>query len=71
MEYQKVAAHETLHTVAAATVLGSIAGFLPPLAAFVAVIWYSIQIYESDTVQRWLARGKQPRKVRHGSRDNP
>jgi hypothetical protein len=30
-------------------------GWAPGIAALVALIWYLIQIYESATVQRWVA----------------
>jgi hypothetical protein len=40
--------------VSAAAILGTLAGVLPPLAALGAVVWYAIQIFESDTVQVWL-----------------
>lgn len=30
-------------------------GWTPAVAAIVALVWYLIQIYESTTVQRWLA----------------
>jgi hypothetical protein len=33
----------------------SLLGYLPAVGALIAVIWYTIQIYESVTVQRWLA----------------
>lgn len=36
-------------------VLTTILGLVPAAAAFVAFIWYSIQIYESETVRRWTA----------------
>jgi hypothetical protein len=33
--------------------LGTFLGYLPPLAAFVATIWYFVQIWESHTIQKW------------------
>jgi hypothetical protein len=46
-----------LNIGSAATVIGSLAGWLPPIAAALGIIWYCIQIYE------W-ARGryKEPKK---------
>jgi hypothetical protein len=44
--------------VSAITVVGAVAGYLPPIAAVFAIIWYLIQIYESRTVQGWLKREK-------------
>ncbi len=37
-------------------------GWLPPIAAVIAVIWYMIQIYESNTVQGWI-RSRRTRKL--------
>jgi hypothetical protein len=34
-------------------VISTVLGFLPPIAAVIAFVWYCIQIYESPTVQRW------------------
>ncbi len=45
-----------LDIVSAGAVLGTLAGILPPLAAFGAVVWYAIQIWESQTVQGWLKK---------------
>lgn len=40
------------------TVLATLAGWLPEMAAFVSLIWGLIRIYETRTVQRLL--GKEP-----------
>lgn len=40
------------------TVLATIAGWLPALAALVSIAWGVIRIYETKTVQRWLGKGK-------------
>lgn len=40
--------------VSAGAIFGAFLGVLPPLAALGAIIWYIIQIYESDTVQNFL-----------------
>lgn len=45
-------------TASAGAVFGAFLGIFPPLAAFGALIWYMIQIFESDTVQHWLHRHK-------------
>ena len=34
-----------------ATVIGTLAGWLPPLAAALSAIWYGIQIYQSKFFQ--------------------
>lgn len=41
--------------VSVAAVIGALAGWVAPIAAVVALIWYLIQIYESETVRRWAA----------------
>ncbi len=55
-----------LYWVGSGASLGAIAstmiGWLPPIAAFIALVWYMIQIYESDTVQRKL-RMRRTRKL--------
>lgn len=38
------------------TVIGTLAEWLPPLAAFLTIIWTLIRIYETRTVQKWLKR---------------
>ncbi len=40
--------------VAAGAILGSIMGYLPAIAALAAIVWYSVQIYESKTVQKYV-----------------
>lgn len=36
-------------------IVATIMGWLPGIAAAVALIWYFIQIYESTTVQKYIA----------------
>ena len=40
------------------TVIGTLSGMLPSVAALFTIVWTSIRILETDTVKRWL--GKQP-----------
>lgn len=40
-------------TISAGAILGSILGWFPPIAALAATVWYSVQIWESHTVQKW------------------
>lgn len=40
--------------VSAAAILGAFTGILPPLAALGALVWYCVQVWESDTVQTWV-----------------
>jgi len=39
-----------------ATVVGTVVNLLPNIAALFTVLWTGIRIYESTTVQDWLAR---------------
>ena len=41
-----------------ATVLGTLMNFLPTIAALWSIIWSTIRIYETKTVQNWLAARK-------------
>lgn len=38
------------------TVVGTLAGLLPSIAAIFTIVWTSIRIYETDTVQKLLRR---------------
>lgn len=46
----------------AGAIVGTLVGWLPAAAALVGLIWYLIQIYESQTAQRWLA-SRRARKI--------
>lgn len=39
-----------------AAIVAALAGWVPPLAGFVAILWYCIQIYESKTFQKLLVK---------------
>lgn len=41
--------------ISGAAILGSMLGWAPAFGALVAACWYLIKIYESVTVQRWVA----------------
>jgi len=43
---------------AAITVVGAILQYIPAVAALFAILWYSILIWESDTVRGWTGRHK-------------
>lgn len=45
-------------TVSVATGVGALAGVLPAISALVTIVWMSIRIWETDTVQRLCKRGK-------------
>lgn len=38
------------------TVVGTLAGILPAVAALFTIIWTGIRIYETETVQKWLKK---------------
>lgn len=50
--------HETIKhigdAVSISTILASLAGWLPAVAAALSIIWTLIRIYETKTVQRWI-----------------
>lgn len=43
-------------TVSIATVVGTLAGILPSIAALFTIVWTTIRIYESQTIQKLLNR---------------
>lgn len=45
-------------TASVATVVGTLAGILPAMAALFTIVWTAIRIYESRTVQDFLKRRK-------------
>ena len=51
-------------------IAGAVAHILPPLAAVIAVVWYVLEIYESQTIQGILHRHKVIKRLkrRHVSR---
>jgi|SRR6185369_6946167 len=62
MEDQFDLSHWVGHLVSAGAIVGAIVGYLPAVAALVAVIWYLVQLYESHTIQRYL-RSRRERKI--------
>jgi uncharacterized protein (DUF2062 family) len=45
-------------------VVGTIMGWLPGVAALMSAIWFGIQIYESETCQKWRARRHKKRRAK-------
>ena len=45
-----------LDLASVATVLGTLADMLPSIAALFTIVWTSIRIYETKTVQGWLGK---------------
>lgn len=54
----------TLDLLGAGTIVASIVGYLPALAASIALLWYCIQIWESRTVQHYLENRRMVRKAK-------
>lgn len=50
------AAKQVADGVSIITVVGTLAGILPSIAAIFTIIWTGIRIYETATVQRWLGK---------------
>jgi hypothetical protein len=48
----------TIDVASAGTVVGALAGWLPEVAALFTIIWTSIRIFESKTVQSFLSKRK-------------
>jgi hypothetical protein len=40
------------------TVLGTLVNWLPAVAALLSIVWTSLRIYETKTVQGWIQRAK-------------
>ena len=39
-----------------AITVGTIADYLPPIAAALAIVYWCVRLYETDTVQTWVFR---------------
>lgn len=60
--------HWAGHILSVLTIIGTFLGFVPIVAALAALIWYSIQIFESDTCQKFLDKWRMRRKLRRLSK---
>lgn len=52
------------NAIGGGTIMASLVGVVPAIAAGVALVWYLIQIHESATVQKWL-KTRRIRKLAH------
>ena len=52
----------TADVLSAFAVIGSLSGILPLWAALAAIIWYTIQVWESNTVQTWVKGHRHARR---------
>ena len=56
---QEMATEGTKHvidSISVLTVVGTLADVLPPIAALITIVWTSIRIWETDTVQALIKR---------------
>ena len=58
----------TGHVLSGAAIAGTLIGLFPPVAAFAAFVWYTIQIYESRTFQHWYRNLQLKNRARHLSK---
>ena len=45
-----------IDSISVLTVVGTLADVLPPIAALITIVWTSIRIWETDTVQALIKR---------------
>lgn len=64
MEHQEQIKH-LFDAFSISAVVGTIIGMLPAIAAILSIVWTVIRIYETKTVQKFLAN----RRKRHGMQD--
>lgn len=46
----------SLDVIGLGAIVGAFAGYLPPFATLLAVLWYLTQLWESKLVQRWVVQ---------------
>ena len=62
---------QILDTFSVATMVGTIAGLLPAIAALLTILWTAIRIWETDTVQDlFQKRRKRDKKGRFVKEDD-
>ena len=54
--------HWIAHFASAVAILAALFGYMPYIAAFVGMVWYLVQIYESKTFQNILKKDKKRKK---------
>ncbi len=55
-EHQDTVKH-AVDALSLVTVIGTLVDVLPSIAAVFTIVWTSIRIYETRTVQGWLGKG--------------
>ena len=55
---QEVASHakQVGDALSISAIVATLVGWLPAIAALLSIIWTAIRIYETQTVQNWIAR---------------
>ena len=57
MEHHETGKH-IMDFMSLSTVIGTLVGMLPHIAAAISIVWGCIRIYETDTVQKLLGKKK-------------
>lgn len=65
------AAYVVGHTASLVTVFGTLLGWLPHIAALLAAVWYSVQIWESKTLQKRIKLWRFRRNLRKSKSTPP
>jgi len=58
MEHMSESAKHVGDAVSIVTVVGTLAQVLPSIAAMFTIVWTSIRIYETETIQKLLGKTK-------------
>jgi hypothetical protein len=58
MSFEHETAKTTVDAISIVTVVGTLAEILPAVAALFTIIWTALRIYETDTIQKLLGKGK-------------
>ena len=58
MAFEHETAKTTVDAISIVTVVGTLADVLPAVAALFTIIWTALRIYETDTIQKLLGKGK-------------
>jgi len=58
MSFEHETAKTTVDAISIVTVVGTLAEVLPAVAALFTIIWTALRIFETDTIQKLLGKGK-------------
>jgi hypothetical protein len=58
MSFEHETAKTTVDAISIVTVVGTLAEILPAVAALFTIIWTALRIFETDTIQKLLGKGK-------------